>query len=263
MRVWIASLIFYTCVYLFCELLRLLIRRQVVRLPAEYVEYAYEFIGTIQVCAPMFDVNIVLEHYGLSGVLVEITFIELLNALVLRDARADPCPLIVSFVKKQIPFGKLAAFIGVQFAAAYASYLLVVLFWRLEIHTAHRHIASKDCESDLAVTLLYGSLVEAGGCLLAKFAEVFMEPRVDERLLSLAGASLSGLITVFGISLTGMYANPIVAWACTFNCGEVPHLAHFVVYWIAPLAAWFAADRLLPQVEKESIAGSANAEKEE
>jgi hypothetical protein len=24
-----------------------------------------------------------------------------------------------------------------------------------------------------------------------------------------------------GINLTGMYANPIVAWALTFNCGDV------------------------------------------
>lgn len=45
---------------------------------------------------------------------------------------------------------------------------------------------------------------------------------------------------VIGIHLTGMYANPIVAWACTFNCGEVPYVTHFVVYWLAPLAAHLA-----------------------
>jgi hypothetical protein len=50
-----------------------------------------------------------------------------------------------------------------------------------------------------------------------------------------------------------MYANPIVAWACTFNCGEVPHLAHFIVYWVAPLIAWHVAEILLNrEVEKET-----------
>lgn len=42
----------------------------------------------------MFDVNVILENYGLQGVLIEITFIELVNAFVLRDALADPCPLV-------------------------------------------------------------------------------------------------------------------------------------------------------------------------
>ncbi|CAK5087644.1 unnamed protein product [Meloidogyne enterolobii] len=55
-----------------------------------------------------------------------------------------------------------------------------------------------------------------------------------------------------------MYANPIVAWALTFNCGEVlnfifknfkffkvTHFAHFVVYWLAPLFAFFLSKWLL------------------
>lgn len=48
--------------------------------------------------------------------------------------------------------------------------------------------------------MLYGSLVEAGGCLTAKFAEHFMESRVGEQVLQFSGALLSGIITVFGKS---------------------------------------------------------------
>jgi len=62
---------------------------------------------------------------------------------------------------------------------------------------------------------------------------------------------MAGLITILGIGLTGMYGNPIVAWACTFNCGDVPHLSHFIVYWIAPLVAWKAADRFLHSNEED------------
>lgn len=58
--------------------------------------------------------------------------------------------------------------------------------------------------------MLYGSMVEAGGCFLAKFAEKFMESRVGEQVLQFSGALLSGVITVFGIHLTGMYANPVI-----------------------------------------------------
>lgn len=42
----------------------------------------------------MFDVNFVLDNYGLSGCFVEIVFLELANAFLLRDAIADPCPLV-------------------------------------------------------------------------------------------------------------------------------------------------------------------------
>jgi len=201
----------------------------------------------------MFDVNVVLENYGLQGVLIEITFIELVNAFVLRDAVADPCPLIMNFMKKRISVQQLFATIGIQFFGAYFSYMLVLGFWKLGIHSQHSHLLQKDCESDLTVTMLYGSLVEAGGCLTSKFSESFMESRVGEQVLQFTGALIAGLITVLGIHLTGMYANPLVAWACTFNCGEVPHLTHFVVYWIAPLVAWHVADYFLHKHREEKL----------
>lgn len=46
--------------------------------------------------------------------------------------------------------------------------------------------------------MLYGSLVEAGGCLTGKFAEHFMESCVGEQVLQFSGALLNGIITVFG-----------------------------------------------------------------
>ncbi|CBY25186.1 Aquaporin [Caenorhabditis elegans] len=39
-----------------------------------------------------------------------------------------------------------------------------------------------------------------------------------------------------------MYANPIVAWACTFNCLGVSHAGHLFVYWLSPLIAWYFAE---------------------
>ena len=47
-----------------------------------------------------------------------------------------------------------------------------------------------------------------------------------------------------------MYANPIVAWALTFNCGEVTYFAHFIVYWLAPFSAFIAAEHCFGQQTK-------------
>lgn len=68
---------------------------QSILLYKNYVKvFIQQFIGTLQICAPIFDVNFVLDMYGLQGVFWEIIFIELSNALLLRDATADPCALV-------------------------------------------------------------------------------------------------------------------------------------------------------------------------
>ncbi|KAJ1354552.1 hypothetical protein KIN20_011534 [Parelaphostrongylus tenuis] len=96
MRLWIASLIFYVFVFAVCEVLRFIIARVLPkRLSADLL---LEFVGTLQICTPMFDVNTVLDTYGLFGVFVEITVIELANCYFLRDAFANPCPIAESIL---------------------------------------------------------------------------------------------------------------------------------------------------------------------
>uniref|UniRef100_A0A7E4W0H1 Aquaporin n=1 Tax=Panagrellus redivivus TaxID=6233 RepID=A0A7E4W0H1_PANRE len=246
MRVWIASLLFYLSVFAFCEFLRYLNQKFLAPRYPYPSELVNEFIGTIQICAPMFDVNFILENYGLKGVLFEIIFIEVMNATLQRDAIADPCPLIYGFIQGTVTLRRLASLLTVQFIAGYTSYLIARAFWSFGIHAIHLEALEGECGADLTVTVIYGSLVEAGGLITAKAAEVFLEQRIlNEKQLSFIQAVVAGVITVLGIHLTGMYANPIVAWACTFNCGDVPYLAHFTVYWVAPVLAWHIADQYL------------------
>lgn len=47
----------------------------------------------------MFDVNLILETYGLIGIFIEITAIEIANSFFLRDAIAHPCPLVIKISK--------------------------------------------------------------------------------------------------------------------------------------------------------------------
>jgi len=245
MRVWIASLIFYGVVFTLCEIARYVVQRFISKKYPYPAELINEFIGTFQICAPMFDVNFVLSNYGLKGVLFEITFIEIINAFLLRDAIADPCPLLFGFIKNTVSARRLFSILGVQFVAGYISYLIARQFWSVGIHPQHLEVLNEECGADLTVTVVYGSLVEAVGCFAGKAAEIFLEERIiNEKQLVVVRAVVAGVITILGIHLTGMYANPIVAWACTFNCGDIPYLAHFMVYWVAPLLAWHIADTI-------------------
>lgn len=110
----------------------------------------------------------------------------------------------------------------------------------------HAAFFNEKCSADLTVSLFYGSLVEAFGVLFGKLALEFVQKllALDEKFVCALSAFLSALITIFGIHLTGMYANPIVAWALTFNCGEVTHFTHFVVYWLAPIMAYILAEEI-------------------
>jgi hypothetical protein len=252
MRVWIASLIFYSSVFAICEFLRYIVNCVFARQNAYVASLLNEAIGTIQVCAPMFDVNLVLDNYGLQGCFVEIVFLELANAILLRDAMADPCPLIYGLAKGSRRLSEVVPVLSVQFMAAYAAYLGTRLFWSLGVHPAHLTVLHEECTADLTVAVVYGSLVEAVGTFVNKASEIVFEHHpLTARYISIAMALLSGLVTVLGIHLTGMYANPIVAWACTFNCGQVSHLSHFAVYWIAPLVGWHFTDRYLSSPEGE------------
>jgi len=263
MRVWIASLVFYFFVFSLCELLRFISFHAFSRLKRKqssgkliHIEQlANEFIGTVQICAPMFDVNFVLDNYGLQGVLIEIALIEFVNAFLLRDAHADPCPLLISYLRGRNTIRRAGSLLAVEFVAGYCSYLLARAFWKMGAHRSHLEILHRDCSSDLTTTIMFGSMVEAVGLLANKAASLMYEKHLltKSNYLTAASALTSGLITVIGIHLTGMYANPIVAWACTFNCGEVSHLAHFLVYWVAPFSAWLLAEKLMGDDDEREI----------
>nr|CAD2178065.1 unnamed protein product [Meloidogyne enterolobii] len=194
----------------------------------------------------MFDVNFVMDNYGLSGVFLEICFIEFVNSFLLRRAHADPCSLFYSYLNGQHSSRIASLLLLTQFAAGYFSYFVSKTFYSFGLHFKHIEALEDNCSSDLTVAIIYGSVVEAIGLLGCKIAEHFIdETLIDEKYVTIVLSAISGLITILGINLTGMYANPIVAWALTFNCGEVTHFAHFIVYWLAPLFAFFLSKWLL------------------
>uniref|UniRef100_A0A1I7VVT7 Aquaporin n=1 Tax=Loa loa TaxID=7209 RepID=A0A1I7VVT7_LOALO len=152
----------------------------------------------------MFDVNLILQTYGLFGIFIEITAIEIANAFFLRDAIAHPCPLVTTASRK-----------------------------RLALRMA------------FMVALTIGSLIEGLATFSSKAVEFFAnEWYTDSKTQMLINCMFAGFLTTIG-----MYANPIVAWACTFNCTGVTHLGHLIVYWLSPLIGWFLGDAVFGEQE--------------
>uniref|UniRef100_A0A0N4ZV99 Aquaporin n=1 Tax=Parastrongyloides trichosuri TaxID=131310 RepID=A0A0N4ZV99_PARTI len=240
MRLWIASLLFYIFIYIICEIGRLQFSI-FDKSKHKSIIILLEFIGTIQICAPMFDVNLIIESYGIGGVFIEITFIEICNSFLLRDAFADPCPLIGKLINNKKPWKWLSILLGTQFLAGLVSFKIAKYWWSFKFHPAYNEMISDvNCEADLTVTLIYGMFVEGMGVVSSKYINDILEKYIDNEIWNiLLNAASSGIVCVLGISLTGMYANPIVAWACTFNCKGVSHWGHFLVYWFAPIMAHF------------------------
>ncbi|CAP24564.1 Protein CBR-AQP-9 [Caenorhabditis briggsae] len=245
MRIWVASLIFYGSVFAICELLRFLVIKSFDNPKRISALLILEFIGTLQICVPMFDVGTILDNYGLLGVFVEITVIELANCYFQRDAVAHPCPLVTNCYRKSKAIRRGIYVFLVQLAAAYFSYFVAKLFWSFGVHPIHLELLDQDsCTSDLTVTITTGCIIEGAATFLAKWFEKWVDQRYDgdTKLCSVVNCVFSGLLCAIGINYTGMYANPIVAWACTFNCLGVSHAGHLFVYWLSPLIAWYFAE---------------------
>lgn len=94
---------------------------------------------------------------------------------------------------------RLVSVLSVQFAAGYISYLIARQFWSMGIHPQHLEILNEECGTDLTVTVIYGSLVEAVGCFTGKAAEIFLEERIlNEKQLIVIRAVVAGIITILG-----------------------------------------------------------------
>ncbi|PAV65371.1 hypothetical protein WR25_19300 [Diploscapter pachys] len=138
-----------------------------------------------------------MDNYGLWGVFIEITVIELANCYFMRDSVANPCPIVV---------------------------------------------------------LTVGCLIEGLATFVGKAFEHYSSQYTDNEVYcSIANCVFSGFICALGILYTGMYANPIVAWACTFNCEGVSHIGHLVVYWLSPLIGWYLAEMVFGEEEQEVL----------
>jgi hypothetical protein len=102
----------------------------------------------------MFDVGLILQTYGLIGVFIEITLLETINVYLIRDAIGTPCPIITRASRRRTAIVRTVFVFCAQLAAAYLSYFVARMFWRIGMHSRHIELLHADhCESDLTVSL--------------------------------------------------------------------------------------------------------------
>ncbi len=157
MELWVASALFYVYVYGLCAFVRLLLKmsqKHMSRLDDRLVTALSEVIGTVQVCAPMFDVDFVCEHYGLMGVFLEITALEFANWYTMGNAWANPCCFMSKeFLDEAENLTQMALIATAQLTAAPLSYFISLSFWHFGLHPDHVRLMDsvEPCESDLTV----------------------------------------------------------------------------------------------------------------
>uniref|UniRef100_A0A915HM62 Aquaporin n=1 Tax=Romanomermis culicivorax TaxID=13658 RepID=A0A915HM62_ROMCU len=225
----------------------------------EIQDQLLELIATIQVCAPIFDVDTMWDNYGLQGVFVEIFILELSNCYTLNENYcANPLALMNKYrgsgdQTNSSSYRKASSHLCLfltQLLGAYLSFIVCRIFWASRIIDAYGQLYDQGsiCTSDLTVSVLMGCFYEA----LATFSCHFVElesGRVGSRLAPIVNSLMSALTCVLGIHLTGMYCNPISASACTFNCEDLDSKSHVFVYWMGPLIGWILAEKVCAKIE--------------
>ncbi|PAV85050.1 hypothetical protein WR25_04491 [Diploscapter pachys] len=196
-----------------------------------------------------------MDNYGLWGVFIEITVIELANCYFMRNSVANPCPIVTCCYRKSKAVRRAVYVFLAQLSAAYLSYYFARSFWKLGLHPLHSELLEEnECSTDLTVALTVGCLIEGLATFVGKAFEHYSSQYTDNEVYcSIANCVFSGFICALGILYTGMYANPIVAWACTFNCEGVSHIGHLVVYWLSPLIGWYLAEMVFGEEEQEVL----------
>lgn len=245
---WAASVALHVVILGVCWLVSWCVRRWV--RPWEWVGWSrslLEMLATISVCAPMFELDVLDAEYGRWAVFVQVLLLEFFLWRTLGDCEASPLCLASEEWLRSVPsLGSLRWIVGGQLVGGLVSCLPVYGVWFLGLHERHeRAYLAPDlgpCRVDLNVWWVFGAFIEATAVFIYRVFELRLQrtslsPTVQAALNSLLVASLTAL----GLRLTGMYCNPIEAFACIFNCEGLSWSGHVIVYWLGPLLGYWLA----------------------
>jgi len=203
--------------------------------------FAMEFFGTLQLCTMAFENGVVLKNYGFTGFFLAIAASVVLHSLTLVEAYATPCVLFEESTRHRRLSNSLLIRLAAQFAAGVLAFRLAKLVWGLGFMPDHSSLASRyACSSDLHVPLLAGLLYEMAATFVCRLA--FLKAHEPERNWSIvADALVIPSIVLIGLTTTGMYFNPILAFSITYGCDGVKPVEHALVYWLGPFIGWTLA----------------------
>uniref|UniRef100_A0A0K0F724 Aquaporin n=1 Tax=Strongyloides venezuelensis TaxID=75913 RepID=A0A0K0F724_STRVS len=253
---WVCSFFYYLFIFGLCHFSNTLLNNNYVR-SKYYTKILHELVGTIQTCAPSFDVFFVLTHYGVFGFFLEITFLELLNSYISKEAFADPSALLIECYKNKKWFCILLV---TQLVGGLISFQLARFWWSFNIHPTYLDMLMNiNCHSHLNVSIVNGMLIESIGVIGIYYITELINKKIkNPMIVNIFSAISVASICVSGLNLTGMYANPIIAWSCTFNCQGLSHFGHFFVYWLGPILGNVIFNKILKNNTKQNYKNQAS-----
>lgn len=235
---YVASVLFLVIVIALGYLLRKMTKTI---LPGSLQVFFLEFIATMEACSYFFENNNILKHYGYGGFFVAIVLEILISNRTFEGASENPIKALDEFSRREVTFDIALVKIAVQAFGGLASYRLAQLVWSLDMVPDHRErFFETSCQTDLAVTIFLGFLVEMGAALIDTWIgkqSLSKNAFVDE----LIKAANGGAMIVAGVSLTGMYFNPAMATGHMLGCKGTDVWEHILVYWIGPFVGCLIA----------------------
>lgn len=206
--------------------------------------YLGDFLCTITACTISYQHSILRHYYGPIAYVIT----AVLMTLLLRQVFQNSVPTVTSNVQRYIcglfPFGSLVLRVVMQILAIPATVTVLRLICSLELMPEHvERKYQQSCTTDLNVAVILGFFIEGGATMFDTWLnriEITQWPLFDSGFKAFANP----LMVVAGLSLTGMYMNPILASIIGFGCKGITPSQHVLVYWLAPIVGCIFGQKL-------------------
>lgn len=223
--------------------------------------YLGDFLCTITACTISYQHSILRYYYGPIAYVI----MAVLMTLLLRHIFQNSVPTVTSNVQRFInglfPFGSLLLRVILQILAIPATIMVLHMIWMLELMPEHVEKRSQQvCTTDLNVAVTMGFLIEGGAMMFDTWLsrmDITNWPLFD----SCFKIVISPLMVIAGISLTGMYMNPILASIMSFGCKGITPSQHIIVYWLAPIIGCVLGQKLPAFCNQERKLSTAQSSK--
>ncbi|XP_002741885.1 aquaporin-11-like [Saccoglossus kowalevskii] len=223
-------------VFIVCHILRLVNRKL---LPKSVRPYVSEVICMYHLTACVFENGMVVApRYGVSA-FATLLFCCAIGFGLTFDGHGNPCSILNDFLQKRTSLLTTVCKTAFNVLGGFIALLHLKSIWSIGILEHHMEIietqATQQCPSAMQTTMALGMMAEFSATMVIRFQAGF----------EFGGKNFAGIVfailvvsfTLAGAQYTGMFLNPALATAFTFNCADHPVYEHLLVYWVAPYLA--------------------------
>jgi len=236
----VGSALFYLYVLGLCEIGRQMVR-STISAPALRT-FLFEFLGTLQICACIYEGPIIMKYYGFLAFWLNVFFLASMHGLTVgTSAMLIPCRVIkLAWQQRSVDFAiRLLA----EIAAAAITYYFVRLFWSLGVSAEHaKQFDNFACSIRYSVPLYVVGLAEMllTMVLCAAYTEIETWRLSMWSTRFVRAATLATLICT-GVLVAGgpVFMNPAQGLGRILACEGLRMNEHVVFQWILPTVGWW------------------------